>query len=190
MYLANLLVVRLQCLPCLSLRQRLSRQRLHIRGYRRCHFHDRFPVSRRLFERGAFGERFECGAVETACRFALFVRSPSHSKARSNSISSVKRQRQLPSGWPGTFIRPSLPRFNTSWRGAIATAATEVQANSMNACAATPLLIPRPFKEAQTRSCWSAANSSNQPRVVGLSCVPVYATVFVTKFSGRYGLSE
>src|ERR1700688_2929878 len=54
-------------------------------------------------------------------RFEFFVRSRSHSKARSENMSCVQRQVQFPSGCPGMFIRASVPRFSKSCNGAIAT---------------------------------------------------------------------
>src|SRR5215469_11598954 len=71
-------------------------------------------------------------------RFEFLVKSRSHLKARSESISSVLRQDQLPSARPGMFIRASLPRFSKSCSGAIASADTDDHARHINAGAASP----------------------------------------------------
>src|SRR5882724_556204 len=79
-------------------------------------------------------------------RFELFVKSRSHSKAALDNMSSVARQRQLPSARPGTFIRASLPRLSRSCNGAIAIAAADFQANSINSKAELPLWPPDFFR--------------------------------------------
>src|SRR5262249_45589469 len=63
-----------------------------------------------------------CSSTE---RLAATVSSRNPSSADPVSISSVLRQRQLPSARPGTFIRASRPRLRTSWSGAIASAAID-----------------------------------------------------------------
>ena len=62
-------------------------------------------------------------------RFALLVRVAQPFEGRIRQHLLVQRQRQLPSGRPGTFIRASSPRFNKSCSGAIASAAMEDHAN-------------------------------------------------------------
>ena len=57
-------------------------------------------------------------AMEVGNRADRSVRSPSRSNIGPESMSPETRQRQLPSGLPGRFIRASDPRFNTSWSGA------------------------------------------------------------------------
>src|SRR5215471_965389 len=106
-------------------------------------------------------------------RLESLVKSRSHSKGRLENIFSVLRQRQLPSARPGTFIRASFPRFSKSCNGAIASAATEDHARPINAGATSPFPLWNCFTCFHTFCCWSSGNSSNQPRLVGLSCVPV-----------------
>jgi len=128
------------------------------------------------------GERFELGPGDAAAfvlsasaatgaldRFEFFVKSRSHSKAESDSISSVQRQRQLPSATPGTFIRASLPKFSKSCSGEMARAATEDQANSIKAAAASLLFICGRFENFSRFFRSSSGKSSNQARAVGLS---------------------
>jgi hypothetical protein len=66
-------------------------------------------------------------------RFDSLVSSDSHSKAGSESISLEHRQDQFPSARPGTFILAPLPSLRASWRGVIASAASEDQAKRINA---------------------------------------------------------
>ena len=54
------------------------------------------------------------------------------------SISPLHLQRQFPPGWPGTFIRASRPRFNTSCNGAIASAARDSHATLIRAGPGSP----------------------------------------------------
>src|SRR5208282_1148605 len=65
-------------------------------------------------------------------RFEVFVKLCSHWKAAGVSMSSVHRQRQLPSARPGRFIRASLPRLRRSCNGVIANAATDDHAKLIN----------------------------------------------------------
>ncbi len=60
------------------------------------------------------------------------VRSASRSNIGPESMSPETRQRQLPSALPGRFIRASDPRFNTSWSGAMASAAADNQARRIS----------------------------------------------------------
>lgn len=55
---------------------------------------------------------------------------------------SVQRQRQLPTAVPGTFIRPSTPRFSKSCNGAIASPALDDQANLMKSQATSAAVSP------------------------------------------------
>ena len=61
-------------------------------------------------------------------------RSPRAAARRAPGVSwpGSSRQRQLPNGSPGRFIRPSLPRPSTSWAGIIASAAREESAYSIS----------------------------------------------------------
>ena len=63
----------------------------------------------------------------------VFVKSWSRWKAIGISMSSVHRQRELPSARPGTFIRAAAPRLSRSCGGTIASAAAEDHASSTNA---------------------------------------------------------
>src|SRR5437879_8097943 len=66
----------------------------------------------------------DAAAIAAPVRAEARVKSRNDWKADVASLSSVKRQRQLPSALPGWFIRASLPRLRTSCNGAIASAAT------------------------------------------------------------------
>ena len=67
----------------------------------------------------------------------------------------------------------------------MASAAADDHARSKSAGAAiTPSLAGR-FRYRQRFCRWESGNSSNQPRVVLLSWVPVYTTVLVTWLCGR-----
>ena len=75
-------------------------------------------------------------------RLDMCVRSRSHPKGAAASISSVHRQRQLPAGLPGTFIRACAPRLSTSCKGAMASAAWEDHARPSSAGAAARRRLP------------------------------------------------
>src|SRR5262249_28186515 len=102
----------------------------------------------------------------------------SHSKAGAHSLSAAARQRQFPSARPGTFIRASAPKLSTSCSGASVSAATDDQASRTSDAAASLLCPEGRFRYCQRFHRWPSDNSSNQPRVVLLSCVPVYTTEF------------
>ena len=138
-----------------------------------------FTLSQTAPHKGHNGTH-DTGSSTARNRFECFVRSRSQSNALSESISSVLRQRQLPSARPGTFIRASLPRFSKSCNGAIESAATDDQAICIKARAGSFLSALNRFTYFRTFCRWSSDNSSNQLRVVGLSCVPVYTTAFGT----------
>src|SRR5262249_34526825 len=72
-------------------------------------------------------------SVDAPARAEARVKFFSESKPGADSISSVQRQRQLPSALPGWFIRDSLPRLRTSCSGAIASAADDDHASPSNA---------------------------------------------------------
>src|SRR3974390_3112506 len=80
-------------------------------------------------------------------RIDLSVKSRSHWKVEVANIFSVTRQRQFPAEVPGTFIRLSVPRSNTSCKGAIVTAATEDHASSISAGAASALSTNRRLRQ-------------------------------------------
>src|SRR4030095_7306633 len=80
------------------------------------------------------------GMSATTDRAEARVSSSSDEKADAESISAVQRQRQFPSARPGWFIRASLPRLRTSWRGAIASPATDDHARRKRAGAASAAL--------------------------------------------------
>src|SRR5581483_1735515 len=86
------------------------------------------------------------------------------------SSSRRKRQLQLPSGRPGTFMRASLPSARTSCTGAIAVSATDDIAARIRSQAMSSPLRAR-YRCANERS--AAGALRNQPTVVSLSCVPV-----------------
>ena len=94
-------------------------------------------------------------------------------------MSCVQRQRQLSLTRPGTFMRASAPRFRRSCRGAIASAATDDHAIRINSSATSSVSPCAAFQVPPARICRCCSdNSANQPRVVLLSWVPVYTTVF------------
>src|SRR4029077_4075731 len=87
-----------------------------------------------------------CKLREDPSRFEFFVRLRSHSNALSDNMFSEERQRQLPSGRPGMFIRASFPRFSKSCSGAIESAAADDQATSISAGAALWRSLSRHFR--------------------------------------------
>src|SRR5215813_11389709 len=76
-------------------------------------------------------------AIAGSPRAETLVRSRNDSSADPDNWSAVTRQRQLPPGLPGWFIRASLPRLRTSCSGAIASAATDDHAIPSSAGAAS-----------------------------------------------------
>src|SRR2546428_439978 len=81
------------------------------------------------------------GVSRAPDRAEACVKSRRDWTADADSISSVLRQRQLPSALPGWFMRASLPRLRTSCNGAIASAATDDHARR-NKTGATSSLLP------------------------------------------------
>src|SRR5258708_28627893 len=78
------------------------------------------------------------------------------------SASPPKRQRQLPSGWLGTFIRASLPSPSASCIGTTHKLATELEAARIIA-----QLMPSSQWPRYACTCWrsySVAPDSHQPR--------------------------
>jgi len=117
--------------------------------------------------------RSRSGARRDPGRLELVVSSRSDSKAAGDSVSAVHRQRQLPSARPGTFIRASSPRLRTSWNGAMARADADDHARPSSAGATSRLspVVRRRYRHSRRRD--ASGRPSYQPRVVGLSWVPV-----------------
>src|SRR5262249_31069674 len=113
------------------------------------------------------------GAIAGSVRAEPRVRSRNESSADPDSCSAVTRQRQLPRGLPGWFIRASLPRLRTSCNGAIATAAFDDHARPSNAGAASAPVPGARLRQRHRLLRSASGKSSYHPRVVGLSCVPV-----------------
>ena len=86
------------------------------------------------------------GSAERHSGWQSLVKARSHSIAGADSRAWGQRQRQLPAVRPGTFIRASAPRLSTSCSGAIASAALEDHASSVNAGAASLLRFSRRFR--------------------------------------------
>src|SRR5262245_17604392 len=112
-------------------------------------------------------------AIADSARAETLVRSRKDSSADPDGWSAVTRQRQLPPGLPGWFIRASLPRLRTSCSGAIASAATDDHARAINAWATSAAVPGARLAERQRWPRSVSGKSSYHPRVVGLSCVPV-----------------
>src|SRR5438128_1628187 len=85
-------------------------------------------------------------AIDASARDQAWVKSRSDWNAGADSISSVQRQRQLPSAFPGWFIRASLPRLRTSCNGAIASAAADDHARPSKAGVASSLVPVARFR--------------------------------------------
>src|SRR5262249_14322754 len=92
---------------------------------------------------------------------------------------SAQRQSQFPLARPGTFMRASLPRLSTSCRGATVSAARDDQARASSAGTTWASVSSLRSRSPQTLRRRSADSSRYQPRVVALSCVPVYTTVLL-----------
>src|SRR5262245_1675911 len=89
---------------------------------------DTIVVQQRVVDVDEEDDRSGAHAVATVAasvRAEARVRSRNDSSADPDSWSAVTRQRQFPLGFPGWFIRASLPRLRTSCSGAIASAATD-----------------------------------------------------------------
>ena len=112
-------------------------------------------------------------------RFEVAVKFRSHSKVEPFSKSSGARQLQFPVEEPGRFVRDSDPKFSKSCNGVIATAAAEHHAIRINSSAILVLSQSGRFNTARILSRSSTERLSNHPRVVLLSCVPVYTTALV-----------
>jgi hypothetical protein len=100
--------------------------------------HERRPEGNRLGH--------DAATSDASTRDEARVRSRSDWRTEAENISSVQRQRQLPSALPGWFIRASLPRLRTSCNGAIASAATDDHARPNKADAASVLVPPVRFR--------------------------------------------
>src|SRR5262249_18876775 len=70
------------------------------------------------------------------------VKPRKRSRIGVDNISSVQRQRQLPSTLPGRFMRASAPKLSRSCNGAIASAALEDHAKWISSQATSSLLPP------------------------------------------------
>src|SRR5262249_17949124 len=110
-------------------------------------------------------------APELGLRSQTEERDASFSAKPSVSAPGAIRQRQLPSGSDGVFMRASLPRPSTSCMGTIASLATEENAARIKAQCIPSSAWPK--KEAAWRLSSSLAELSHQPSVVSLSWVPV-----------------
>jgi hypothetical protein len=108
----------------------------------------------------------------------LLVIFSSDSNVWGASTCGIARQRQFPSGSPGTFIRPSRPRLSTSCNGAMASAARDDQARRINSGAASRISPSGLPVWDQKRLCSRSLRFSNHSRLVALSWVPVYTTLF------------
>src|SRR6516164_660619 len=80
------------------------------------------------------------------CRFDDVVKPRKRSQTGVDNISSVQRQRQLPSTLPGRFIRASAPKLSRSCKGAIASAALEDHAKRISSQATSSLLPAGRFR--------------------------------------------
>src|SRR5580698_11235325 len=110
--------------------------------------------------------------VGDSVRPDVLVSSANQRKACSDVALSAQRHRQLPCARPGTFMRASAPRSNTSCSGAIVSPAADGHAERISA-AAIPWLSSEDQPTYLRTSCFEPSGSaSNQPRVVLLSCVP------------------
>jgi len=74
------------------------------------------------------------------------IKSRKRSQTGVDNISSVQRQRQLPSTLPGKFMRASAPRLSRSCNGAIAGAALEDHAKRISSQATSSLLPAGRFR--------------------------------------------
>src|SRR5208337_3676356 len=83
------------------------------------------------------------GCCRLSSRSVISTRAASLDASSGVSAPARRRHDQLPSIWPGTFIRASEPRPKTSCTGMIARFATEVSAARMNAQLTPSLPIPR-----------------------------------------------
>src|SRR5262245_17147501 len=88
----------------------------------------------------------DVASVDAPARAEARVRFFSESKPGADSISSLERQRQLPSALPGRFMRASSPRLRTSCSGAIASAAADDHASPSSAGATSAALPSARFR--------------------------------------------
>src|SRR5258707_4362728 len=79
-------------------------------------------------------------------RSDVIVNPRKRSKTGADNISSVQRQRQLPSVLPGRVIRASAPRLSKSCNGAMASPATEDHARRISSHATSSLLPAARFR--------------------------------------------